>query len=245
MYINQGYLTVQKSKKIFYGEYFLLGQIHETANPPFDIQSYVCKKDEVKYYRPRYDRDSGKFLGLYETVGFLVVRRDPFEIFLSYGYYNEKSKILYSDFKRKIPCSFSSTLFSPHIKLIERTDNLQMSQLFFCLPSITDRKESLKQYFKNVNIRLIDEDKKKLDTLSGETFDPSKLGSKSPKMRSVVMSTLKEIASILNSNLKKNADTLTCKEKISNESVEWVDVVNCSIPEKFKKQNVLSSKVCK
>ena len=29
LYINQVYLVVQKSKKIFYGEYFLLGQIHE------------------------------------------------------------------------------------------------------------------------------------------------------------------------------------------------------------------------
>ena len=38
-YINQRYLTVQKFKKIFYGEYFLLGQIHESSNPPSDIQS--------------------------------------------------------------------------------------------------------------------------------------------------------------------------------------------------------------
>ena len=62
LYINQAYLTVQKSKKIFYGEYFLLGQIHESANPPSDIQSYECKDGEVKYYRPKYNRDTGKFL---------------------------------------------------------------------------------------------------------------------------------------------------------------------------------------
>ena len=53
LYVNQAYLTVQKSKKIFYGEYFLLGQIHESANPPSDIQGYECKEDEVKYYRPK------------------------------------------------------------------------------------------------------------------------------------------------------------------------------------------------
>ena len=88
-YINQAYLTVQKSKKIFYDEYFLLGHIHESANPPSNLQSYVCKKDKVKYYRPKYDKDTGKFLGLYETVCFLVVRGDPSEVFLSYRYDTE------------------------------------------------------------------------------------------------------------------------------------------------------------
>ena len=48
-YINQVYLTIQKSKKILYGEYFLLGQIHESSNPPSDIESYKCNKDEVWY----------------------------------------------------------------------------------------------------------------------------------------------------------------------------------------------------
>ena len=63
-YINQAYLTVQKSKKIFYGEYFLLGQIHESSNLHSNMQSYECKEGKVKYYFPKYDRDTGKFLGL-------------------------------------------------------------------------------------------------------------------------------------------------------------------------------------
>ena len=81
--------------------------------------SYECNKDEVKYYHTKYDRDTGKFLGIYEAVGFLVVRGNPFEVFLSYGYDTEKSKIFYSSFKRKIPSSFSGTLFNRHIKLIK------------------------------------------------------------------------------------------------------------------------------
>ena len=83
--VNQVYLTVQESKKIFYGEYFLLGMIHESSNLPSNIQSSKCKEDKVKYYCPKYDRDTGKFLGLYETAGFLVVCGDPLEVFLSYG----------------------------------------------------------------------------------------------------------------------------------------------------------------
>ena len=188
-------MTVQKSKKIYYAEYVLLGQIHESANPPSDIKNCVCEKDEVKYYRSRYDRDTGKFLGLYETVGFLVVRRDPYEMFLSYGYDAEKSKVLYSSFKHKIPSSFSGTLFKQHIKLIESTD---MPQVFFFLPSITDRKENLNQHLQNVNLTPLNVDKEKLDILGGALFDTSKLDWKSPKMRSVVTSMLEEIASISN-----------------------------------------------
>ena len=109
-----------------------------------------------------------------------------------------------------------------------------MSRLFFFLPSITDRNQSLNQYLKNVNITPVDVEKKRLDILCGETFDPSKLDSKSPKMRSVVISAIKEIASVSNSNLKMNADTLMCKENISDESVEWLNSVNRLIPEKLK-----------
>ena len=76
--------------------------------------------------------------------------------------------------------------------------------------------------------------KKQFDTLCGETFDPSKLDSKSPKMRSAVLNTLKKIASISNSNLKRNADTIMCRENISDKSVEWLNSMDHSIPEKFK-----------
>ena len=212
----------------------MLGQIHESANRPSDIQSYVCKEDEVKYFRPKYDRDTGKFLGLYETVGFLVVPGDLPEVFLSYGCDTEKSKVSYSNFKHKILSSFSGTLFNSHIKLIEKSNELEMSQLFFFLPAITDRKESLNQYLENVNITPVDVDKKKLDTLCGKPFDPSRLDFESVKMRSAVISALKEIASLTNSNLKRNADALMCKENISYDAIEWVDGINHSIPKKFK-----------
>ena len=109
-----------------------------------------------------------------------------------------------------------------------------MSQRFFFLSSITHRKENLNQYLENVNLTPADVDKKKLDTLCGEPFDPSKLDFESAKMRSAVISALKEIASISNSNLKRNAETLMCKENISDESIEWVCGVNRSRPKKFK-----------
>ena len=158
------------------------------------------------------------------------------EVFLSYGYDVKKCNVLYSSFKQKIPSGFSGTLFNRHIKVVESSEYLEMSQLFFFLPFITDRKENHNQYLKNVNRTPLDVEKKQLDTYCGigETFDPSKLKLKSAKMRSAVTEALKEIASVSNSNLKKNADALMCKENISDASVEWSNDVKRSIPEKFK-----------
>ena len=42
--------------------------------------------------RPYYDPMTSEFLGLYNTVGFLVVRGDEEEHFLNYGYDEAKSK---------------------------------------------------------------------------------------------------------------------------------------------------------
>ena len=96
-------MTIQKSKKIFYGDHFLIGQIIEASNPPENINSYVCKENEVKFFRPKYHVLNGEFLGLYETIGSTVVRGDKDEIFFNDRYDKEKSKIFYSHFRRMIP----------------------------------------------------------------------------------------------------------------------------------------------
>lgn len=84
IYINKEYLTVENNKKMNYDDHFTLGQIMEAINPPENTENYVCKDREVKYYRPRYDVSTGQLLGLYETIGYFVVRRDDDEHFLNY-----------------------------------------------------------------------------------------------------------------------------------------------------------------
>ena len=72
--MNQAYLTVKKNKRILYCDYFVLGQIVEASTPPQDMSTYTLKENELKVVRPKYNAETWKFLGLYETVGYSVVR---------------------------------------------------------------------------------------------------------------------------------------------------------------------------
>ena len=83
-----------------------------------------------------------EFLGLYETVRFMIVRGSPEEVFFSYGYDKEKSKVLYANYRKRIPNSFSSTIFDRHRVMIESSKaDAEFSNIYFFLPSITDRNE--------------------------------------------------------------------------------------------------------
>ena len=68
IYINKAHLTIQKNKKIFYCDYFILGQIIEACNPPNHIHKYELQDREVKFFRPRYNKYTSESLRLYETI---------------------------------------------------------------------------------------------------------------------------------------------------------------------------------
>ena len=104
---------------MFYADYLILGQIIEGLNAPEHVSTYFCKEREVKIVRPRYEPTTGEFLGLYETIGFIVVRGDDDDHFLNYGYDQNKSKYLYSFYKRRIPNYFGDTMFTRHRAMFE------------------------------------------------------------------------------------------------------------------------------
>ena len=99
LYVNQAYVTIKNNKNMYYSDYVIIGQVTEAINPPENIESYVFKEREVKLRRPRYNPTTGEFLGLYDTVGFLVCRGEEEEHFLSYGYDENKPKLFYSFYK--------------------------------------------------------------------------------------------------------------------------------------------------
>ena len=97
-------------------------------------------------------------LGLYKTIGYLVVRRDYNRHFLNYWFCEEKTlKFCILTTKRRIPNSFAGTLFHRHC-LLFKPGKLQtkFSNLYYFLPSITDRSEPINQNLNSVNLTLID-----------------------------------------------------------------------------------------
>ena len=84
--LNQGYQSVKDNKKIYYADHFLIGQVNEFLNPPEDLKNYKCEDREVKMYRSCYDSATGTFQGLYETLGYIMVRGDSQEHFLDYSF---------------------------------------------------------------------------------------------------------------------------------------------------------------
>ena len=103
---------------------------------------------------PRYDVNIGWFLGLYETIRYLVLRGDYDKHFLNYGYCEENSKILYFSYKCKVSNSFAGTLFNRHHLLFE-TGRLQteFSNLYYFLPYIADRSESINQHMLRISYK--------------------------------------------------------------------------------------------
>ena len=167
---------VKNNKKVYYGAHFVLGQIIEAINPPENIANYVCKDCEVNYCRPHYDVSTGQFLGLYETIGFLVIRGDDDEHFLNHGFCEENSKSLYSCYKSRMPNSFVGTLFNRNHLLCE-TGQLQeeFANLYSFLSSITDISELINQHLNSVNLTPIDISEKISQVKDTITIDPSKL----------------------------------------------------------------------
>lgn len=98
---------------------------------------------EVKLYRPRYDPVMGNFLGLYEILGYIMVRG----IFLEYVLCKQNSKILYSYYKKRIPSLFRGNFFN-HQKMMFETGILQttFSNIFYFLSSTTDRSKEINKY---------------------------------------------------------------------------------------------------
>ena len=178
-YVNQGTLSYKDNKKIYYCYTYILGQVVPMLNPPEDLQNYVLKNNDAKIIRPKYDPISGEFLGLVETLAYLTVPGDHQECFFDYDYNKGNSKVLYSTHKMKIPNSFSSTIFSRHKIQFEAAalSETEFSNVFFFLPSTTDRIEKISRYMNSVSLVPIDIEVSEF----GEKFDPSKLDYANPE----------------------------------------------------------------
>ena len=153
---NQGTIPTLKAGDIaIYLDYVVLGGLILANNCP-DLDNYKLKENEVIPYVPLYKTKNGYFRGVKKWLVYIMVRGDSDETFPSYGYDQERSKIMYSSFKHPLPNIFQGTLFKKHTKiLINEKQTEDFSNLFFFLPSTTDRKEKNSKSFNNVHLHPI------------------------------------------------------------------------------------------
>ena len=87
----------------------------------------------------------------------VVVRGSPEEVVFNYGFDKEKSKILCSTYRRRIPSSFSGTTLNRHKSRIESGEvEGDFSNAYFFLPATTDSSEEINQYLNNVSLAPVD-----------------------------------------------------------------------------------------
>ena len=132
---------------MIYCNYVILAQIVAFRSPPENVDE-IIKNDKklVKIYMPMYDITTGKCLGVKESVGYIMIRNEEQETFLSYGYSSEHSSTLYCHSKQPILNIFRGTAFNTHKLSTYLENKSQKSNVCFYLPSITDRKESINKY---------------------------------------------------------------------------------------------------
>ena len=100
VYVNQASLSSLKNdEEAIYTVNVAFAQLLPLINSPADIEKYECQENEVKLLCPVYNTDTGRFLGLEKRLAVISIRGDSDEHFLSYGYAQEKSKVLFSTYK--------------------------------------------------------------------------------------------------------------------------------------------------
>ena len=121
VYVNQGQLSIVKGgEKAIHLDFIVLGQIMPAANadPSINLDTYVCKDNEVIVYCPVYNESTGLYGGLTKKLGYITPRGDLNERFFSYGYQKEKSSLFFSSMKTELPNVFSCTSFKKHLPFL-------------------------------------------------------------------------------------------------------------------------------
>ena len=234
IYINQAYQSYKDNKKVYYEDYYLLGQVNQCLNPPEDLKNYECHLNEAEFYRPKYDTVTDEFLGLYETLGYLTVRGDNQECFFDYGYSKDDSKVFHSHHKMKIPNSSSGSMFNRYrIQYESGAQKTDFLKVYFFLLSIMDRIKKINRHMGSVNLFPIDISEDTFEVEGGIELDPYKLDYENPEkdaIKDLILKVLKKMVDLSNSNLVKNVDGLLATKPV-DQDVQWVGDNGKCVPE--------------
>ena len=132
--------TSLQGDNVIYADYFIIGQMNPVFNVPDEIECvmtwvcYECAADEVTLIRHLHNISSREFKGLTKPLAYIMVKGDDNETFFLYGYDNNKSKIIYSAGKKRLPNVFTGTVFKKYTtEILNKHRNEIFSKIFFFL----------------------------------------------------------------------------------------------------------------
>ena len=173
-----------------------------------------------------YDIATGQFLGVKETMGYIMIRNKPEETFLTYGCSAEDSGILFCFSKQPMPNILRGTAFNSHKLQTFAENKAKRSDLFFYLPSITDRKESINRYKDQVSLVPVTSTIADISkfSLEGYHFDPvhlDQVGEACTNARLTLYGYFQNACKVSNANLIRNVYALIKEKKIDHASLKW------------------------
>ena len=144
LYSNQGVISNLKAgDHAIYLDYIILAQILPASVCPPNIDNYEFAENELLLLVPLCNTKNGCFRGLKKWLGFITIFGDPDEQYYSYGFDEERSKVLCASMKQPSTNIFQGAAFKKHVPfLIDCKGSESSSKMFFFLPSTTDRKEN-------------------------------------------------------------------------------------------------------
>ena len=229
VYINQAYLSTKDGEPIVYCDYSMIGQLIPMKNTPegfdFDLES---NRNYVKMYSPDYDHQTGKFGGMKENIAYIMLRNEEHETFFTYGYNAEYASILFCYSKQCMPNVFKGTAFNTH-KLQNIAEAKEgRSDIFFYLPSITDRKESVNRYRDQVYLVPVTCSLADLSKFNpeGYQFNPADLDKDEESeechgARNTMIEFFRNAVKLSNSNLIQNVYALIKDKNNEHSALKW------------------------
>ena len=227
-YVNQAYLSMKEGNMIIYCDYVLLGQILALKNPPENLDEALANdetKTLVKIFVSEYDRTNGKFLGVKETLGYIMLSYEADETFFTYGYKVEQATILCCYSKQPMPNIFRGTSFSSHKLEIYTENKAKSSDLLFYLPSITDRKEQINRYKDQVALVPVSSTIADFELFApeGYSFSPLHLNLllDNENARLTLYGYFANACKVSNANLMQNVYALMKEKDIDHKTLKW------------------------
>ena len=206
IYINQAYLSSKDGEPVVYCDYAIVGQLITLKSSPDDLDSAVRNnRSLVKMYAPDYDHKSGKFLGVKESLAYIMLRNEEQETFFTYGFSAEHASILYCYGRQSMPNVFKVTAFNTHKLQNYAEPKARMSDILFYLTSITDRKEDINRYRDQVALVPVTCTSADISKFApeGYEFNPS------------------DAVKFSNSNLTQNVYALIKSKNINQAALKW------------------------